>query len=138
MKPLINWLTVCVFWLAFCPIAPAEPKQPVYTLEQAIETALANNPELGVMQARIEQADAQLGQAMASFYPQIKTSLSYQYSNNPAQAFSMLIAERRLNLPEPISTIRVLLRITARASAPAMRCFAADRIIISGRRRNWA
>lgn len=49
------------------------------------------------MQARIDQADAQLGQAMAGFFPQIKTSLSYQYSNNPAQAFSMLISERRLN-----------------------------------------
>ena len=97
MKPLTNRLAACVLWLAFCPIAYAEPNQLVYSLEQAIETALANNPELGVMQARIEQADAQLGQAMASFYPQLKTSLSYQYSNNPAQAFSMLIAERRLN-----------------------------------------
>ncbi len=97
MKPLTNRLTVCAFWLAFCPIVHAVPNQPVFTLEQAIETALANNPELGVLQVRIEQADAQLGQAMASFYPQLKTSLSYQYSNNPAQAFSMLIAERRLN-----------------------------------------
>jgi outer membrane protein TolC len=83
--------------LILSAMANAETNQPVYTLQQAIETALSNNPELGVMQARIEQADAQLGQAMASFYPQIKTSLSYQYSNNPAQAFSMLIAERRLN-----------------------------------------
>ena len=66
-------------------------------LIRLIDLALANNPELSIMQARIEQADAQLGQAMASFYPQIKTSLSYQYSNNPAQAFAMLIAERRLN-----------------------------------------
>ena len=97
MKPLTHRLTVCAFCLALCPITHAETNPPVYTLEQAIETALANNPELGVMQARIEQADAQLGQAMASFYPQLKTSLSYQYSNNPAQAFSMLIAERRLN-----------------------------------------
>jgi len=48
-------------------MANAETNQPPYTLEQAIETALANNPELSIMQARIEQADAQLGQAMASF-----------------------------------------------------------------------
>lgn len=72
-----------------------EPSQ--YSLEQAIDTALANNPELGIMQARIEQANAQLGESLASFYPQIKASLSYQHSDNPAQAFAMIIAQRRLS-----------------------------------------
>lgn len=76
-------------------LADAEPSQ--YSLEQAIETALANNPELGMMQARIEQANAQLGESLASFYPQIKASLSYQHSDNPAQAFAMIIAQRRLS-----------------------------------------
>ncbi len=76
-------------------LAVAEPSQ--YSLEQAIETALANNPELGIMQARIEQANAQLGESLASFYPQIKASLSYQHSDNPAQAFAMIIAQRRLS-----------------------------------------
>lgn len=76
-------------------VADAEPSQ--YSLEQAIETALANNPELGMMQARIEQANAQLGESLASFYPQIKASLSYQHSDNPAQAFAMIIAQRRLS-----------------------------------------
>ncbi|WP_246535038.1 TolC family protein [Methylomonas paludis] len=90
-------LLVWAIWPLFSHPAQADSAAPAYTLEQVIDLALANNPELGVMQARIGQADAQLGQAMAGFYPQIKTSLSYQYSNNPAQAFSMLIAERRLN-----------------------------------------
>lgn len=75
----------------------AEPAPGSYTLAQAIDTALANNPELGMMQARIEQANAQLGEALASFYPQIKASLSYQHSDNPAQAFAMIIAQRRLD-----------------------------------------
>jgi outer membrane protein TolC len=75
--------------------ADSGPSQ--YTLEQAIDTALSNNPELGIMQARIEQANAQLGESLASFYPQIKASLSYQHSDNPAQAFSMIIAQRRLS-----------------------------------------
>ena len=69
-----------------------------YTLEQAIDTALSNNPELGILQARIEQANAQLGESLASFYPQLKASLSYQHSDNPAQAFAMIIAQRRLSL----------------------------------------
>ncbi|MCQ8103358.1 TolC family protein [Methylomonas sp. SURF-2] len=68
-----------------------------HTLEQAMDTALANNPELGIMQARIDQANAQLGEALANFYPQIKASLSYLHSDNPAQAFAMIIAQRRLS-----------------------------------------
>ena len=68
-----------------------------YTLEQAIDYALSNNPELGQQKARIEQADAQLGESLAAFYPQIQASLSYQHSDNPAQAFAMIIAQRRLN-----------------------------------------
>lgn len=80
-----------------CSAAAAEQDAKTYTLEQAIDIALANNPELNIMQARIEQANAQLGEALASFYPQIKASLSYQHSDNPAQAFAMIIAQRRLN-----------------------------------------
>jgi len=82
--------------LVFNPVF-ADSEQSHYTLEQAIDTALTNNPELSIMQARIEQANAQLGEALASFYPQIKASLSYQHSDNPAQAFAMIIAQRRLS-----------------------------------------
>jgi len=71
-----------------------------FTLQQAIDYALTNNAEIGVMQARIGQAESQLGESLASFYPQIKASLSYQHSDNPAQAFSMIIAQRRLNLSD--------------------------------------
>ena len=77
--------------------AVAEANAESFTLQQAIDYALENNPEIGIMQARIEQADAQLGEALSSFYPQIKASLSYQHSDNPAQAFAMIIAQRRLD-----------------------------------------
>ncbi|WP_347988846.1 TolC family protein [Methylomonas sp. AM2-LC] len=97
MKQLTFLFFSATLLLALSKLVFAESAMQSYNLEQAIDLALANNPELSIMQARIEQADAQLGQAMASFYPQLKTSLSYQYSNNPAQAFAMLIAERRLN-----------------------------------------
>jgi len=68
-----------------------------YTLQQAIDHALLNNPNLQIMQDRIAQAEANLGIALSSFYPNIKTSLSYTHSNNPSQAFGMIIAQRRLN-----------------------------------------
>ncbi|MGZ0079544.1 TolC family protein [Methylomonas sp. EFPC1] len=90
------WRLVFVLMLVLeTALADTEPSQ--YSLEQAIDTALANNPELGIMQARIQQANAQLGESLASFYPQIKASLSYQHSDNPAQAFAMIIAQRRLS-----------------------------------------
>ncbi len=102
MRPLPDriLLTACSLLLVLNNAAHADTDThpPLNTLAQTIDTALANNPELSIMQARIDQADAQFGQALSIFYPQIKTSLSYQYTNNPAQAFAMLIAQRRLNM----------------------------------------
>lgn len=96
MKKTHFGLACAGFWLVVS-LAHAESGQARYTLEQAIDKAVADNPELGIMQARIEQANAQLGESLASFYPQIKASLAYQHSDNPAQAFAMIIAQRRLS-----------------------------------------
>ncbi|MGR9047007.1 MAG: TolC family protein, partial [Gammaproteobacteria bacterium] len=68
-----------------------------YTLPQAVDYALKNNPDLQIMQERIGQAEAQLGEALAGFYPQFKTRLSYEHSDNPSRAFGMIISQRRLN-----------------------------------------
>ena len=96
MKQLPLWLQAATLVLTISQ-AQAQSVSSGYSLQQAIDVALANNPELSIMQSRLEQANAQLGQALASFYPQIKTSLSYQHSDNPAQAFAMIIAQRRLD-----------------------------------------
>jgi len=80
-----------------CGQALADSSSGAFTLQEAINYALDNNPDIAIMQARIEQADAQLGEALANFYPQIKVSLAYQHSDNPAQAFAMIIAQRRLD-----------------------------------------
>lgn len=88
---------VAVLCLSSAARTYADSEARPYSLQQAIDFALENNPEIGIMQARIDQADAQLGEALAAFYPQIKASLSYQHSDNPAQAFAMIIAQRRLD-----------------------------------------
>lgn len=98
MRFPFNYLACVILASSYGATQAAETGAKIYTLDQAIDTALSNNPELSIMQARIEQANAQLGEALASFYPQIKASLSYQHSDNPAQAFSMIIAQRRLDL----------------------------------------
>ena len=77
------------------PQPPATPK--TYTLAQAVDVALTNNPNLQITHERIHQVEAQLGIAKASFYPQVNARLSYEYSDNPSRAFGMIIAQRRLN-----------------------------------------
>ncbi len=68
-----------------------------FTLEQAINFALDHNPDLEIAQQRIKQAEAQLGLALSSFYPQITARYSYQYTENPAMVFSHTINQRRLD-----------------------------------------
>ena len=66
----------------------------VFTLDQAIDYALDNNPDLQIAIERIKQAEARLGIALAAFYPQITARVSYEHSNNPAQVFAMIVAQR--------------------------------------------
>lgn len=66
----------------------------VFTLDQAIDYALDNNPDLQIAIERIKQAEARLGMALAAFYPQITARASYEHSNNPAQVFAMIVAQR--------------------------------------------
>ncbi len=74
------------------------PASETFTLQQAIDYALLHNPDLQIMQNRIQQAEAQLDQALSAFYPEVKARLGYEHSDNPARAFAMIIAQRRLNL----------------------------------------
>ncbi|CAA9891091.1 Outer membrane efflux protein [Candidatus Methylobacter favarea] len=65
-----------------------------FSLDQAIDYALANNPDLQIATERISQAEAQLGIALSAFYPQLTARVGYQHSNNPAEVFGMIVAQR--------------------------------------------
>jgi len=69
-----------------------------FTLEQAVDYALKNNPDLQIAIERISQAEAQLGIALSAFYPQVTARASYLHSNNPAQVFSMIVSQRDFNV----------------------------------------
>ncbi len=75
-----------------------------FTLDQAIDYALSNNPDLQIASERISQAEAQLGVALSAFYPQVTAKVGYDHSNNPAQVFSMIVAQRDFG-PNSINTI---------------------------------
>lgn len=65
-----------------------------FTLDQAIDYALANNPDMQIAAERIGQAQAQLGVALSAFYPQVTARVGYQHSNNPAEVFGMIVSQR--------------------------------------------
>ena len=76
---------------------PEKSHSQSFTLEQAIDYALANNPDLQIATERISQAEAQLGVALSAFYPQVTARVGYEHSDNPAQVFSMIVAQRDFN-----------------------------------------
>ncbi len=77
--------------------APEKSISQSFTLDQAIDYALSNNPDLQIAAERIGQAEAQLGVALSAFYPQLTAKVGYDHSNNPAQVFSMIVAQRDFN-----------------------------------------
>jgi len=80
------------------PLSVVATESEPYNLQRAIDFAIINNPDLQIMQDKIIQAEANLGIALSSFYPNIKAGLSYDHSTNPSRAFGMIIAQRRLDL----------------------------------------
>ncbi|MGZ5008867.1 MAG: TolC family protein [Methylobacter sp.] len=74
--------------------APQKSNIQSLTLDQAIEHALANNPDMQIAAERISQAEAQLGVALSAFYPQVTARVGYEHSNNPAQVFSMVVTQK--------------------------------------------
>ncbi|MBL1262414.1 TolC family protein [Methylomicrobium sp. RS1] len=101
--------------LAFCIVAAAAPNQAkepdpgfpaesaALTLERAVNLAIERNPDLQIANERIGQAEAAIGESLAAFYPQIKARLSYRYSDNPAEAFGMIVAQRRFSFGQNIN-----------------------------------
>jgi outer membrane protein TolC len=66
----------------------------ILTLEQAIAIALKRNPDIAGAAARTEVAKYQVKQAASAFYPRIGGRLGYIHTDNPAQAFGMIVAQR--------------------------------------------
>ena len=89
-------------WPAVAEVIPKKTVQEksvsqTFTLDQAIDYALSNNPDLQIATERISQAESQLGVALSAFYPQITAKVGYDHSNNPAQVFSMIVSQRDFN-----------------------------------------
>ena len=85
-------------WLVFAVAAQAsEP----WTLERALDYALAHNPDARLAQQRIAAAQAGLEQADATFWPQVQVQSSYTRTDNPMMVFGDILAQRAYNYSSP-------------------------------------
>jgi outer membrane protein TolC len=78
-------------WMLVSSVAyGAEP----WTLERAIEQALAHNPNARLARHRIAAAQAGLEQANAAFWPRVQFQSSYTRTDNPMMVFGSILNQR--------------------------------------------
>jgi outer membrane protein TolC len=68
----------------------AEP----WTLEHALERALADNPDTQLARYRITAAQAGVNQANAAFWPRVQLQSSYTQTDNPMMVFGSILNQR--------------------------------------------
>lgn len=96
---------------ALLALASAAGAQPL-SLEEAVGTALRENPDARAAAERIGEAEARLGQATSAFYPQVDGRIGFARTDNPAQAFAMILNQRKFNFdldfnnPGPTQNVR--------------------------------
>ncbi|MBC8461202.1 MAG: TolC family protein, partial [Deltaproteobacteria bacterium] len=81
MKPKTSWnlfWSLFLFFLVFQPAGGATQEEKVYTLEEGVAEALANNWALKAKQEKLDQATSVKNQARANFLP--KLSMNYGYT----------------------------------------------------------
>jgi outer membrane protein TolC len=68
----------------------AEP----WTLERALEQALAHNPDTQLARHRITAAQAGVAQANSAFWPRVQFQSSYTRTDNPMMVFASILNQR--------------------------------------------
>jgi outer membrane protein TolC len=91
MKWLLGFLGL---WLAFALAADASE---TWTLERALDYALAHNPDARIAQQRIAAAQAGLEQANSAFWPRLQVQSSYTRTDNPMMVFGSILNQRSYN-----------------------------------------
>ncbi len=74
-------------------IQAAEP----WTLEHALEHALAHNPDARIALQRIAAAQAGLAQANSTYWPRLQLQSGYNRTDNPMIAFGSILNQRSYN-----------------------------------------
>ena len=94
-EPLLGLTLPILALLALLVLTPpAARAEDALTLEQAISTVLAQNPETIIAQQRIAAAQAGIRQAGSAFWPQVQLSSSYTRTDNAMNAFGFILSQR--------------------------------------------
>lgn len=89
------WLVLAVA-TASASTAFADDAAQVLTLHDALQRALATNPDIATARHRAKTARAGIAQAESSLWPRISVGAGYSASDNPVQAFMMDLNQRNL------------------------------------------
>ena len=88
MKTRLAILAVLLSWSVSVPaVGP-------WTLERALEQALAGNPDARLARQRIAAAQAGLEQADSAFWPRLQFQSSYSRTDNPMMVFGSILNQR--------------------------------------------
>ena len=80
------------------PAAAPEGPAPALTLDLLLEQITRANPTIGVARARLQEAEAVRREAVAAYFPEVSLGLDYLSTDNPAQAFAVLLNQQKLTL----------------------------------------
>jgi len=84
-----------LFFFLLLPVARCEQQQsPLpkkWTIIEAVNYAVQNNPDAGIALHRITSAEAAIRQARASFFPQLDLNAEYGQTNNPIFSFGNIL-----------------------------------------------
>lgn len=89
-----------------CRIAPALlvamlfhlPSASAVTLDECIVTTLRNNPDVRAATERVQAARAAIKEAQSAYYPMLVGSTTYARTDNPPQAFMMMLNQRNVSM----------------------------------------
>ncbi len=68
------------------------------TLDECIGATLRNNPDVRAATERVQAATAAIKEAQSAYYPMLAGSTTYARTDNPPQAFMMMLNQRGVSL----------------------------------------
>lgn len=68
------------------------------TLEECIDASLRDNPDVRAATERVQAARAAIKSARSAYYPTLTASSTYARTDDPTQAFMMMMGQRRVSM----------------------------------------